>query len=207
MPLHHVVCSSDSGVLIDGCYSPWSASKAVLILAAQMSHFRIMLADVVDSEVRAALVRKGASLAPERAQRLLDAYVMWRIRVDIELWPFPSSVAIARHRPIILPVLRHMNDLAPAISAIEVAPDWVLSTNDAHWGTALAGRTGLRVAHPAAFLDYLAVARPYVAPACRVATERRTSARAGRAQSRMWGPSAASRASRRPPTIAHWSMI
>lgn len=57
----------DSGVLIDGCYSPWSASKAVLILAAQTSHFRIVLVDVVDSEVRAALVRKGASLTPERA--------------------------------------------------------------------------------------------------------------------------------------------
>jgi len=49
----------DSGVLVDGCFSQWSASKAILILAAQTAHFIIVLADVVDSEVRAALDAQG----------------------------------------------------------------------------------------------------------------------------------------------------
>jgi hypothetical protein len=150
----------DSGILIDGCFSQWSASKAVLILAAQTAHYTIVLADVVDSEVRAALVRKGASLPPEGAQKLLAAYQTWCTRVSLERWSPPSTEAIARHKSAILPAMRHVNDLAPAISAIESAPDWVLSTNDAHWGAALAGRTGLRVAHPSAFLECLSAVRP-----------------------------------------------
>ncbi len=150
----------DSGVLVDGCFSQWSASKAVLILAAQTAHFVIVLADVVDNEVRAALVRKGASLPPEGARRLLDAYQIWCTRIYLERWPAPTADAIARYRSSILPAMRHINDLAPAIGAIEAAPDWVLSTNDAHWGAALAGRTGLRIAHPGAFLDYLSAVRP-----------------------------------------------
>lgn len=150
----------DSGVVVDGCFSQWSASKAVLILAAQTAHFSIVLADVVDSEVRAALVRKGASLPPQGAQRLLVAYQIWCTRIQLERWPAPTTEAIARYRSSILPVMRHINDLPAAISAIEATPDWVLSTNEAHWGAALAGRTGLRVAHPSAFLDYLSAIRP-----------------------------------------------
>ena len=132
----------------------------MLILAAHTAHYTIVLADVVDSEVRTALVRKGASLPAEGAQKVLAAYQTWCTRVSLERWPAPTIEAIARYRSAIVPVMRHINDLAPAISAIEAAPDWVLSTNDAHWGTALAGRTGLRVAHPNAFLEYLSAVRP-----------------------------------------------
>ena len=150
----------DSGVLIDGCFSQWSAAKAGLILAVQTIQVTIVLADAVDSEVRAALVRKAAALPPQDAQRLLGAYDTWRLRADLERWPAPTPAAIARYRPTILPALRHIKDLAPAISAIEAAPEWVLSTNGAHWGTALAGRAGLRVAHPKVFLNALTAPHP-----------------------------------------------
>jgi hypothetical protein len=118
----------DSGVLVDGCFSQWSASKAVLILAAQTAHFTIVLAEVVDSEVRTALMRRGASLPPQGAQRLLAAYQLWCARVQLERWPVPTPEAVARYRSSILPAMRHIKDLAPAISAIEAAPNWVLST-------------------------------------------------------------------------------
>jgi len=149
----------DSGVIIDGCYSQWSASKAVLILAAQTAYITIILADVVDVEVSAALLRKTLRLPIGDTRDLLGAYTTWRNKASAERWPAPTSSAITQYKNIILPVLRHANDLPPAISAIESRPDWVLSTNDAHWGLALASRTGLRVARPKMFLNYLCSAR------------------------------------------------
>ncbi len=52
----------------------------------------------------------------------------------------------------ILPALRHMNDLPAVVAAMEAQPDWVISTNTAHWNADLAARTGLRIATPQDFL-------------------------------------------------------
>jgi len=51
----------------------------------------------------------------------------------------------------LLAVVRHRNDMA----AVLARPDWVLSTNTEHWNKELAHRTGLRIAHPAEFLERL----------------------------------------------------
>jgi hypothetical protein len=148
----------DSGVIIDGCYSEWSVSKALLILTAQHPHhFMVVLAEAVDTEVRAALVRK---LRQPGARDVLAAYDGWRSAVQLRYWPLPTRESLSRYMHSVLPALRHVNDLRAAVSAIEAQPDWVLSTNDAHWGTALAAVSGLRVAHPWAFLDYLSSQRP-----------------------------------------------
>ena len=45
-----------------------------------------------------------------------------------------------------------MNDLPAVVSAMEARPDWVISTNTAHWNDELAARTGLRIATPQDFL-------------------------------------------------------
>lgn len=148
----------DSGVIIDGCCSEWSSSKALLILTTQHpTQFEVLLAQVVDAEVRAAMIRK---LRQPGARDVVAAYDGWRASVRMRYWPLPSRVTLARHSPAVLPALRHVNDLSAAVSAIEAQPDWVLSTNYVHWGAALAGVTGLRVAHPWEFLEYLSAHRP-----------------------------------------------
>lgn len=147
----------DSGVILDGCISVWSAAKAVLILALNLSNLSVILADAVDIEVRRAIDRKAAFPA---AGDIRAAYEGWLARVQIERWPLPTPEAVTRHAPTLLPVLRHHNDLPAVVSAIEARPDWVLSTNTAHWGLALAARTGLRIVTPRQLLEALKVQQP-----------------------------------------------
>ena len=57
-----------------------------------------------------------------------------------------------------LDVLRHLNDLPAVVAAIEAKPDWVISTNRAHWNAALAARAGLRIVTPLGFIRHFAQA-------------------------------------------------
>lgn len=148
----------DAGVVIDGCSNQWGASKALLILATRREHFTIVLSELIDREIRGALARKSVQLTTAGLQDFRAAYEGWLARVRLEIVTAPTQETISRHAPSVLPVLRHLNDLRAAISAIEAQPDWVLSTNTAHWGPALAARTGLRIAHPWALLDHLCAA-------------------------------------------------
>ena len=61
---------------------------------------------------------------------------------------------------VVLPALRHTNDLEAVVSAVQAYPDWVVSANTDHLGPALAARTGLRIGTPIALLEDLA--RTYV---------------------------------------------
>ena len=147
----------DTGVLLDGCISAWSASKAVLILATHLPQITIVLADAVHQEAQRALARKAAISATADVEA---AYAGWLARVRLERWPRPTEQEIARLAPAILPVLRHVNDLPVVVSAVAAQPDYVLSTNVAHWGPALAVRTNLRIQTPHQFLEALVADRP-----------------------------------------------
>lgn len=147
----------DTGVLLDGCISAWSAAKAVLILATHLAHITVVLADVVDQEARGAFARKAALPATADVEA---AYAGWLARIRLERRPRPQEEEIARWAPTILPVLRHFNDLPVVISAMDARPDWVISTNVARWGPALASRTGLRIVTPRQFLEAFALGRP-----------------------------------------------
>jgi len=149
----------DAGVVIDGCANAWGASKALLILATRQSFFTIVLSDLIDREIRGALTRKTMQLTAVGVRDHLSAYHGWLDRVRTERVPAPTAETILRYTPQVLPVLRHVNDLRAAICAIEAKPDWVLSTNTAHWGSALAARTGLRIAHPWDLLEYLCTSK------------------------------------------------
>lgn len=143
----------DAGVIIDGCFGRWGAAKAMLVLTTLHARFTVVLAEVIDREVRRALVRRARSATPEDAQEALSAFLGWLGHVRLERWPAPSVASVQRALPLLLPVLRHRNDLEAVISAMEARPDRVISSNDAHWGPALAAHTGLRIATPLAFLD------------------------------------------------------
>jgi len=148
----------DSGVIIEGCYSGWGASKGVLILAAQRRRdIRIVLAEAVEREVRRDLVDMSTATDPARAALIVTGFEGWLERVQIERRPQPSEDEILAHYQSIMPALRHENDVAPVVSAILAHPDWVLSTNTKHWNPALGARTGLRIATPQQFLEQLIV--------------------------------------------------
>jgi predicted nucleic acid-binding protein len=145
----------DTGVIIEGCVQPWGASKAVLILTTQRERVTVVLAEAVKSEVQGAVARKIASLSPSEAHAVEAAVNGWFSRVRLEQWPLPAPEDIQQHRPTLLPVLRHINDLAAVVTAVQAKPDWVISGNRAHWNDALATRTGLRIVSPQELLRRL----------------------------------------------------
>lgn len=146
----------DSGVIIEGCYSLWGASKGVLILAAQRRRdIRIVLAEAVEREVRRDLALTLARLAPERAAVIISGFDGWLSRIQVEQCPLPTEDEILAHYTQIMPALRHENDVPVVITAMLAQPDWVLSTNTKHWNAELAARAGLRIATPQQFLMQL----------------------------------------------------
>lgn len=150
----------DAGVLVEGCCSLWGASKALLILTTYRLHYTIVLADVTEQVVLRALIRK-ANLRPQYVpQDLMAAYHGWLTHARIERVQVPPADLLARNLPLLLPVIRHRNDLPAVVSAIQAQADWIISTNTAHWTPALGAAIGITVASPEAFLLYLSSIRP-----------------------------------------------
>lgn len=145
----------DAGVILDGCFSSWGASKAVLILATMRERFTVILAESIEREVQRAVARRTANLEAALAESMAGSVAGWLARVRIERHPTPPEAFIRERVPDIMPALRHLNDLQPVMTALLAHPDLVLSTNTAHWNEKLAERTGLRVATPHAFLRTL----------------------------------------------------
>jgi hypothetical protein len=146
----------DSGVIIESCFTPWGSAKGVLILATLRARFTVVLSEVIAREIDRTLQGRAADRSIHGAADVREGYLGWLSRVHVEQWPLPPAEQIAVQLPRVLPALRHRNDLEAAISALEAQPDWVISSNQAHWGPALAQRTGLRIATPLQFLDHCA---------------------------------------------------
>jgi hypothetical protein len=144
----------DAGVIIEGCIRPWGASKGLLVLATIRANFTVVLAEVIEREVQAAILRKQTTLGASAGDIAQDV-TGWLVRIRIERLPAPSDNAIRAALPIVLPALRHLNDLSAVVSALQAHPDWVISTNIAHRNEQLAARTGLRITTPRAFLGQL----------------------------------------------------
>ena len=146
----------DSGVIIEGCYGSWGASKGVLILAAQRCRdIQIVLAEAAEREVRRDLALTLAKLASNQAAVIANGFDGWLSRIQVERRPLPTEDEILAHYMQIMPALRHENDIPVVITAMLARPDWVLSPNTKHWNAELAARTGLRIATPQQFLMQL----------------------------------------------------
>ena len=148
----HLRLFLDAGVIIDGCSGNWGFAKGVLVLATLRQRYRVVLAEQITHEVANAAEQKRFTLPPARAAAFTSDLTGWFARVRIERLPPPSNAAVDRAMFAILPALRHVNDLPAVVAALEAQPDWVISTNSAHWNDALAARTGLRIATPQDFL-------------------------------------------------------
>ncbi|MFN8513534.1 MAG: PIN domain-containing protein [Thermomicrobiales bacterium] len=142
----------DTGVIIDGCVSYWSAAKALLIMLSIDARYTVVLAERIEEELAgAALTRSDRMTAPQAAE-FLAAVDGWLRRVRLERLAAPSDDAIRVAMSTLLPALRHANDIEAVVAAIEAQPDWVISTNRAHWNDDLTRRSGLRIATPHDFL-------------------------------------------------------
>ena len=147
----------DTGVLIDGLFNRWGTCKAVLILATLRAQFRAIVADPVGEElartVKSKEVRLSADSADE-AQVVDEGIARWFSIARPERVPWPSAVDMLAHADL-LSAVRHEKDMSAVVAAVLARPNWVLSTNTAHWNEELATRTGLRIATPATFLSSL----------------------------------------------------
>jgi hypothetical protein len=142
----------DAGVIIQGCAANWGSAKGVLILAALRDRYVVVLADAVENEIAREREERQRTLSAERAAIFANALDGWFARVRLERLRPSTNEAVARALPTIMPALRHMNDLPAVVAAMESQPDWVISTNRAHWNEELATRSGLRIVTPQDFL-------------------------------------------------------
>lgn len=136
----------DSNVLIEGLFAPWSASRAILILA-RAKVFRLVLSPYVEVEVERALLMRLARDS-EAGTRLINDYAL-----ALELLAPERTRRITReefdsHRTLI----RHSNDVPVLVTAIIARPDWLVTSNTEHFNQEVAARTGLRIVAPNEFL-------------------------------------------------------
>ena len=110
-----------------------------------------VLAEIVIKETGRALARKiGPQYGGQR--QLRNDFMLLLERLIVERVPHvshPEFEAATR-------LIRHRNDAPVLAAALKAKPDWLLSSNTAHFSPAVAKRTGLRIAAPADFLDQCA---------------------------------------------------
>lgn len=136
----------DSNVLIEGLFAPWSASRAILILA-RARVFRLVLSPYVETEVERALLNRLAQNEKEGSQLINDYDLALRL-LDPERLARISPEEFKAHRTLI----RHLNDVPVLVTAIKARPDWLVTSNTEHFNEEVAARTGLRIVTPSDFL-------------------------------------------------------
>jgi predicted nucleic acid-binding protein len=141
----------DSNVLTGGILAQWGLDKAVLSLCAARI-CRMVLAEYVREEVEENLLTRAAQFSAAAADQVIEDYgkLLKLARPEVIPLPLAQEVASSRH------LIKHAADVPVLLSAIHAQPDWLLTHNTNHFTPAVAKRTGLRIATPAAFFRALA---------------------------------------------------
>ena len=137
----------DSNVLIEGLFAPWSASRAILILA-RVSGLRLILSPYVEQEVERALLARLAA-DEESGSQLIDDYAKALRLLAPERTDRITRDEFKAHQSWI----RHVNDVPVLVTAIKAKPDWLLTSNVEHFDAEVSARSGLRILTPKEFLD------------------------------------------------------
>ncbi|HKV83124.1 MAG TPA: hypothetical protein VJN88_01115 [Ktedonobacterales bacterium] len=148
--LPHLRVFLDTGVIIQGLKDPRSASFKVLRLLRGAPNLTLVLAEAVEGELQDFV---DTLVDTAQRQTFVAAYEAFLNHVFVERVAEPTEDEQLAAAPTLLPAIRHAHDIAPVLSAIKSAPDWILSVNTRHWGAQLAAQTGLRVGHPNDFLE------------------------------------------------------
>jgi predicted nucleic acid-binding protein len=136
----------DSGVVLEGLFSPWSASRGVLILCRHRG-CKIVLAEYVRSEVEENLLALFSSDS-RLANEIVDTYDRLLRLLKPETVPQPTEEQINQHRHLI----HHQADVPVLVSALLARPHWFLTTNTRHFTKHVAERTQLKIVTPQTFL-------------------------------------------------------
>ena len=144
----------DSNVLVEGLFAPWSASRAILILA-RAELFRLVLSPYVEEEVERALLKVLAKDERE-GLRLIDDYGLALKLLAPERIPRITPEEFDAHRHFI----RHGHDVPVLVTAISARPDWLVTANTEHFTGEVASRTGLRIVTPHEFLRLCGIRLP-----------------------------------------------
>jgi predicted nucleic acid-binding protein len=136
----------DSNVLIEGLFAPWSASRAILILA-RARVCQLVLSPYVEAEVERALLNRLAR-DPVEGSRLIDDYALALTLLAPEPLARITREEMEAHRAFI----RHIHDVPVLVTALKARPDWFVTSNTAHFTAEVAARTGLRIVTPREFL-------------------------------------------------------
>jgi predicted nucleic acid-binding protein len=140
----------DSNVLTGGIISPWGLDKATLSLCAAKV-CKLVLAEVVRDEVEENLLLHAERLPALDADQLIEDYRRLIKLTSPELISYPDKQLVRSSRHLI----RHQADVPVLLSAMACKPDWLLTHNTKHFTKAVAHRTSLRIATPAAFFRAL----------------------------------------------------
>jgi predicted nucleic acid-binding protein len=134
----------DSNVLIKGFVQPWSFDRAILKYCAARLH-QMVYAEAVKIEV----------------ERFLRAYAD-RPGAELFLSDYNKFIKLAQPEPISYPIeaevigarslIRHAADVPVLVSAIQAAPDWLITNNTEHFTPEVAAKTSLRIATPQQFV-------------------------------------------------------
>jgi predicted nucleic acid-binding protein len=139
----------DSNVMVEGFVSRWGLNRAVLALCAARIH-QLYLAEIVRREVERTLLLLTSEYAsaPRRlSHQILSDYDKFRLLAKPRMIPEPDAAEVASAAHLI----RHQNDVPVLVSAINSAPDWLISNNVEHFNQRVADRTGLRIVTPYQF--------------------------------------------------------
>lgn len=136
----------DSNVLVEGLFSPWSVSRAILIMA-RARLFRLVLSPYVEKEVERALLGR-LNVDYEGGSRLIDDYALALTLIAPERLDRITKEEFKAHRHLI----RHGNDVPVLVTAVKAKPDWLVTANVEHFDEDVALRTGLRIVTPHGFL-------------------------------------------------------
>jgi predicted nucleic acid-binding protein len=141
----------DSNVLVEGLFSPWSVSRAILIMA-RAKLFQLVLSPYVEKEVERALLSR-LNIDYERGSRLIDDYALALKLIAPERLDTITKEEFKAHRHLI----RHGNDVPVLVTAIKAKPDWLVTANVEHFDEDVALRAGLRIVTPHGFLRQIGI--------------------------------------------------
>jgi predicted nucleic acid-binding protein len=141
----------DSNVLVEGLFSPWSVSRAILIMA-RAKLFQLVLSPYVEKEVERALLSR-LNIDYERGSRLIDDYALALKLIAPERLDRITKEEFKTHRHLI----RHGNDVPVLVTAIRAKPDWLVTANVEHFDEDVALQTGLRIVTPHGFLRQIGI--------------------------------------------------
>jgi hypothetical protein len=146
----------DTGIYVAGLMRRLPPQKhlgSVVLEAARLGAFRVLMLDPVYDELLSLAQREGCRTDFE--QELIE----FLAECDTD-WPARSKIERPRSPELILPGLRHINDLEIAYEVQHHKPDFFIHGNPEHWSSALNHLLGTNVVTPREFLLIHGIAPP-----------------------------------------------